>query len=205
MSLTIALRTDKEFEAVKSFVVEKGYSGFSVREVSGDNEHWHWYLSGDRFKNVQTFRVNLTKAVPSLRGNGNYSAKECDDEVEKYWRYMCKGEAEGTGAEIAWRHGLLWTDERFESLHQEYWVNNVQARKRKLPAVAEVVLDKCKRSAVQWNDRREIFRQYIIELHSRDKPINLYQVKSSVNLLQIKLAPNADDAIQELLNQVSII
>lgn len=207
MALKIALRTDKDFDSVKNFLVEKGYSGFAVRETTegGNNEHWHWYLEGDKYRNMQTFRVNLTKAVTVLKGNGAYSAKECDEEVEKYWRYMCKGEAEGAGAEVAWRHGMLWTDERIEELHQAYWAQNVQARKRKLPAIADVVLEACKRAAVHWDDRREIFRQYIIELHKRDKPINLFQVKSNVNLLMIKLAPQADDAIQSLLNQVPLV
>lgn len=207
MALQIALRTDKDFDKVLKFIEEKGYSGFAVRETTedGNNEHWHWFIEGDKYRNVNNFRTHLTKNVPALKGNGGYSAKLCDADVEKYWRYMCKGSAEGQGAEIAWKHGLLWTDERLEELHQAYWANAPQAKKRKLPPIADAVLDRCKRKAIAWNDRRTIFQEYIMELYARDKPINLFMVKSNVNLLQIKLSPDVDTAVQELLNQVAII
>lgn len=207
MALQIALRTDKDFENVKSFIVTKGFSGFAVRETTegGNNEHWHWFIEGDKYKNIQAFRVGLTKTVPTLKGNGGYSAKLCDADVEKYWRYMCKGDSEGAGAEVAWSHGLLWTTEKFEELHQAYWSNAPNAKKRKLPAIADAVLERCKRKNVAWNDRRTIFEEYIMELYSRDKPINLFMVKSNVNLLQIKLAPDVEVAVQDLLNQVTLV
>jgi hypothetical protein len=207
MAIQIALRTDKEFDLVKDFLETRGYSGFCVRETTegGNNEHYHWFLEGDKYKNMQVFRVNLTKTVPGLKGNGAYSAKQCDADVEKYWRYMCKGEAEGAGPEVAWKHGLLWTDERFEELHQAYWANAPQARKRKLPAVADTVFETCRAKRVAWDDRRTIFEEYIKELYSRDKPINLFMIRSNVNLLQLKLAPNVDDGVQLLLNQVALL
>lgn len=205
MCLQIALRTDKDFNSVKKFVEERGFSGFAVREVADQNEHWHWYLEGDRFKSINSFRTTLTKTVPALKGNGGYSAKLCDNDVEKYWRYMCKGESDGAGAEIAWKHGLLWTDARLEELHQSFWANAPNAKRRKLAPIADVVFERCKAKQVAWDDRRTIFEEYIRELYARDKPINLFSVKSSVNLLQIKLAPTVDDGVQQLLNQVALI
>lgn len=205
MALRIALRTDKDFSGVRDFVVAKGYSGFSVREVSGENEHWHWYLEGDKYRNIQAFRVNLTKTVTELKGNGAYSAKVCDQDYEKYWAYMCKGESNGCGAQVAWKHGLLFTDEKLEELHQAYWDENQARKKRKAQPVFQEVLESCKQLGVEWSDRRTIFGAYIKALYKRDKAINLYQIKSQVNLLMIKLAPQADDAIEVLLNQVPLI
>lgn len=202
MAYKLALRTDKAFDEVKAWIEGKGLTGWAVREVAGDNEHWHWYLETEM--KLPAFRVALTRAVPALKGNASYSVSDVKD-VEKYLRYMAKGESDGAGPEWAWRHGLLWTDEKLEELHQDYWIENRKLKKRRATgSVMDAVYDKCKETAVRWDDRRGIFEVYIRELVARDKPINMFSVKASVNLVAIKLCPN-DDAIQELLNQTAII
>ena len=107
--LQLALRTDSEFDAVKAVIVASDYSGFAVREVAGDNEHWHWYLEGDKYKTIRSFRTILLRKVPALVGNAGYSLKACDEKYENYWKYMCKGDSEGHGPNIAWSHGLLFS------------------------------------------------------------------------------------------------
>lgn len=202
MAYKYALRTDKEFEKVKAFVESKNVSGWAVREVAGDNnEHFHWYLETDL--KAPAFRVALTRAVPELRGNAGYSLSEVKD-VEKYHRYMAKGEAEGAGPNRAWSHGLLWTDEKLEELHAEYWMENRKLKKRKTGSVTDSVYDKCKADAVRWDDRRAITEIYIRELILRDKPINTFALKASVNLIQVKLCPN-DDALNELVDRSSVV
>lgn len=203
--LRLALRIDKSFDAVKEFIVSAGYSGFAVREVVGDNEHWHWYLEGDKYSSVQSFRVKLVKSVPELRGNGAYSVKQCDEHYEKYWQYMAKGDGEGATPVLSWRHGLLFTDEKMEELHEAYWSVNHDLKRRKLQPVMDEVLERCKRAAVQYHDRRTIFREYIKVLYERNKPINLFSVKSGVNLIILKLCPDLDDGLELLLNQVPLV
>lgn len=199
--MEIALRTDKEFNGVKEWISSKDCSGFAVKEnTPEENEHYHWYLKINGFKNMQSFRVQLTKKFPALKGNGGYSAKVCDEDVERYWQYMCKGTGRGQGADVVWSNGIVWTSEKFEELHEAYWDENDRApkRRKKLEPILDVVLANLREDGTAWNDRERIAKAYIRELYRRDRAINIYSVKSHVNLLQIKLAPTADRAIDEL-------
>lgn len=196
-----AMRTDKEFVLVKSFVESiPDTTGFAVREVAGENEHWHWYLRTP--KKIHAFRLALTKKVPGLTGNGAYSVKACT-EPEGYWRYMMKGEAVEVPAEVVWSLGVEWTQEKLDSLHEAYWEENSRRKKRSAGSVQDHVVDEAKRRAVQWDDRKELTKLYIKELVARAKPINTFAVKSSINVVQCLLCPN-DDAVESLVNQCLI-
>lgn len=193
-----AIRTDKDFPSVKAFFdSEPNVSGFAVREVSGENEHWHWFVRCSR--KAQPLRVALTKKVPALKGNGGYSVKECDADYVKYQRYMCKGEAPEVPAEIAWSLGVEWTQEKFDALHEEYWAENHRMKKRRVGSVQDHVVDEAKRTAVAWDDRRALTKMYIKELVARSKPINIFAVKSSVRVIQCLLCPD-DNALEEIVN-----
>lgn len=192
-----AIRTDKEFSLVKPFIESlPEVSGFAVREISGDNEHWHWYVRTT--KKAQPLRVLLVKKVPALRGNAGYSVAECRD-VDKYHRYMCKGEAPEVPAEIAWTLGPQWTQDKFDELHEAYWAENQRIKKRKVGSVQDHVIDEAKRNCTAWDDRRALTKMYIKELVARSKPINVYAVKSAVRVIQCILCPN-EDAIEEVVN-----
>lgn len=193
---TYALRTDKHFDKTRDFIAGYCSSGWSVREVAGENEHYHWFLKCS--KKVEAFRIALIRAVPELKGNAGYSISVVKDE-DKYLRYMAKGDADGTGCSYAWKHGLEWTPEKLEELHQAYWTENRKLKKRKTGTVTDWVLDKCKADEIKWEDRRTITAEYIRELVRRDKPVNLFSLKSNVNLITVKLCPN-DDALDQLLN-----
>lgn len=135
-------------------------------------------------------------------GNGSYSISDVKD-VEKYQRYMAKGECSEKEPEVAWRHGLAFPDEKVAELHEEYWASNRSMKKRREMGVMDYVLDTCRDLSVAWDDRRTIAEEYIKELVARNKPINIYSVKSAVNLIQVKLCPG-DDAIRMLSEQVHI-
>lgn len=195
-----ALRIDKEVEKVKTFLGAKGISGWGVREVADQNEHWHFYLETDI--KPSSFRVVLKRAVPELAGNGAYSVSDVKD-VDKYIRYMAKGEQEGLLPEVVWKHGLLWGDEKVEELHEEYWTTNKSLKKRRAVGVMDWVVDECKRRDVKWDDRRTIGEIYLKELAERSKPINLFAVKSNINLVQVKLCPD-DTAINQLAEQLVV-
>lgn len=195
-----ALRVDKCFSSVRDFLVSKDCSGWGVREVSGSNEHWHFYL--ETSMKAPAFRVALVRACPDLKGNAGYSLSVIKD-VDKYLRYMAKGESDGSGCAYAWRNGLMWTDEKLEELHAGYWTENRALKKRKVGSVLDAVVDKCKADAVRWDDREGISEVYIREVVSRDKPINLYSIRSGVNLVQVKLCPD-DKAIKVLAERASL-
>lgn len=195
-----ALRTDGHFEKVKSFVESKGFSGYAVREVADDNEHWHWFLEGNVKPN--SFRVLLKRSVPEFVGNGSYSVKQCDADVERYHRYCLKGEGSGAGYEVVWRNGLLWTDERFEELHRGYWEEHDKAKKqRERGSIVDVVLEECRRTAVKYDNRNKIAELYIRECVRRKKAINKFLVKSQCLLITTLLCPD-DTAIVNLAAEV---
>lgn len=175
-------------------------SGFAVREVAGDNEHWHWYIRTT--KRGQPIRVALTRSVPELRGNGGYSLKECSDN-DGYWRYILKGEAPEVPAEIAWNHGIEWTQDKFQELHEAYWVQNRLTKKKRVGSVQDHTVDEAKRTAVPWDDRRALTRIYIKELVARTRPINTFAVRSSVRVIQCILCPD-DEALEEVINQALV-
>lgn len=205
-TLQIAMRIDKCYDEVLSFVEERGMSGWCVREVAGaDNEHWHWYLETDGFKNLQAMRVALTRKVPDLKGNGAYSIKSCDENVERYWQYMAKGEANGEGVLPCWRHGLLWTDEKLEELHAAYWSENQVRKRQKLRPIDEVVLEKAKEAGVAWDRPYELQKIYIKELFARLKPINMYSVRSHCNLIALQLAPDVSEAVDKLVEHGGLL
>lgn len=193
MALRIALRTDKDFAGVKAFVDSRQMGGFAVREVSGDNEHWHWLLTTDKFKNLQSFRVNLTRAVAELKGNGAYSATAVED-LEKYQRYMCKGNSDGESPEIVWRNSIEYTDDWVSARHADYWKENARLKKRKVGSIMDSVIDDCKRDGVDWKDRSRIAERYVREVSKRSKPLNTFAAKSAVNGIQLALCPD-DSAI----------
>lgn len=194
----VALRTDGALTAVLAWIAEIAAGGFGVREVSGDNEHWHWLLETD--KTYKAVRCSFNKKVPELKGNGAYSMSEVED-VEKYERYMCKGESDGAGPEVVWRNSMRYTEEKCSELHEEYWAENRKLKKRKAGSMIDWVVDEAKRNNIAWDQRSKIAEIYIRELGARSKPINLYSIRSNLNAVQFALCPD-DSCLKQLVGYV---
>jgi hypothetical protein len=194
MAYAYSLRTDKCFSEVKALIESKPIGGWAVREVSGDNEHWHWYLQTDI--KIQALRNEFNRKIPELKGNGAYSLTLVKD-TDKYLRYMAKGEDRNHEAEVAWRNGILYSEEYIHELHEAYWAENARLKKRKVGTSVDAATDKCKELQINWHDRAKIAEVYIRELHSRNKPISTFSVKSAVNVISIHLCPD-DAAIKQL-------
>lgn len=197
MAFTYAARTDKEFIKCRDFFASK-CSGFAVREVSGDNEHWHWFLRSDT--RIQSLRVQLTRAVPEIGGNRGYSLKACDDDT-RYMQYICKGDGPQMMPEIAWRHGIDLTDEKFEELHQAYWAENRENRRQRRMTVTEKVIEAAKAQNVAWDDVRQLSRLYLMELREQKKAVNLFACKAAIRGIQLQLCPD-NSAIEDLSAQL---
>lgn len=194
----LAIRVDKLVDDFCAFLDRRVEPGFAVRETAESGEHVHAYVYS-RVKPA-SYRVILKRELPGLAGNGAYSIAECRD-VEKYHRYMCKGDVAGAGPEIVWCYGWEWTSDKFDELHFAYWeANNVKKIRRDV-GVLDYVLDRCQEAGIAWDDRTAISEEYIKELVARSKPINLFSVKAAVNLIQVKLCPD-DSAIRVLASQV---
>ena len=199
MALKIALRIDKELAAVKSWLDEKGFGGIGVREVVGENEHWHFLVECD-YRNVQTFRTRLTNKIPGLKGNSAYSATAVVD-LAKYERYLCKGDSEGVAVEVAWRSSLLYTDEKVGALHTAYWTEHKKLRKRKTGSAIDAVVDIAKDENINWERREKLAELYLREQVARNRPVNVFAARNAVNTIQIHLCPD-DTAIKRFCEMI---
>lgn len=196
----LALRFDRDIDAVVKYLSDTSVAGFGVREVADSGEHWHFYVETQM--KVASFRQAIRRACPTLVGNGAYSVAETRD-VDKYLRYIAKGDSQAVMPEVIYKCGLLWTDDKIKEFHDDYWTEARALKKRRVGSVMDYVLDVCRDSGVAWDDRAAIAEEYIKELVNRNKPINIYSVKSCVNLIQVKLCPT-DDAVKILAQQVHI-
>lgn len=193
----ISLRIDHSLTEVVHWLDVKQYGGFAVREVSGDNEHWHFCIECNDIK-VTAFRTALTRAVPALKGNASYSASEVRD-LEKYERYMCKADGEGMAVEVVWCHSLKYNLERIEQLHVQYWNENRKIKKGR--NAMSVVLMIAKQNKVSWQNRPAIAKLYIRELLVNGKMIYRSSVVAAVNAISLQLCEN-DDALDQFVMDI---
>lgn len=196
-ALRVALRTDDCFDGVLAWVDKHGFGGFAVREGDGtDNPHVHWLLFVAN-KTLKAVRSLFNRELPDLRGNGKYSMSEVDD-LDKYVRYLCKGESDYVLPVVAWRNTLTYDDAKVKELHSAYWEENKKIRKKRIRGSAiDAVIDICKDEQIHWNDRRKIAEKYIRMLGEQGRPINLFSMKANINAVQVALCP--DDTIVNAL------
>lgn len=185
-----------------NFLDDDGGAYLVVKEVVGDNHHFHAVVRSRRA--VQPFRMAFKRAMPSdMVGNGSYSIAVVRD-LDKYHRYLCKGEQHGVWPEVVGANGIQYQDLEWQNAqHDAYWEENARLEgARALRPVLDVVLDLCKRDRVLWHMRERIAFLYIKEMAARGKGINTFQCKSAVNLIAIKLCPD-DSAVEELARIVA--
>lgn len=167
-----------------------------VKEVADNNPHFHGVLHTT--KKLPAFRAALKRAMPELNGNGAYSVSTVR-ELEKYQRYMLKGESRALDPDVIAYNGITYSDPEWRAeRHDAYWDENDEiTRKRKAGSIMDDVMAACKEKRIAFDNREAIAKLYITELVQRNKAINLYSVKSSVSLIQAKLCPD-DSFISEL-------
>lgn len=196
----LAIRFDgvDSTELIKYLEKDTG-SFIVVKEIAEGNPHFHVYLRTK--KKESAARAALKRAMPELNGNGSYSLAVVRD-LDKYYRYMMKGEKFEVLPNVIASNGILFSTEWIQEQHDLYWDENDKLqKKRKAEPIIDVVLIKCKQLKYNWDNRELISRVYIKELVERGKAINIFSAKSAVNLLQVKLCPN-DDALEDLAKNV---
>lgn len=202
MALTVlAIRVDGDQHAhkLKDFLTSDGAT-LCVREtVEGENPHYHAVLHTQR--KIQAVRMALKRCL-GVVGNGEYSVAQVRD-LARYQRYMMKGAAKGVLPEVIVSVGINYQSDSWrEEQHDAYWEENaLLGRKRKELPVPAAVLEKCKEQQVPWDRRAAIAEIYIRELVERGKAINIFSLKSNVNLLQCQLCPD-DRAIEDLSRDI---
>lgn len=200
-----ALRVDGH-DCVPSLVAWLGnYGGYLVVRERGDgaeNPHVHAYIDSE--VEIRIVRQSFNRKFPAFVGNGKYSLTKVDDE-DKYLRYMCKGEDAEHGPDVAGMMGVRFTDAWIAETHRKYWEVAQQVREaqqRRKRSVFEVVFDECVKEGVRWSEDEVIAKKYIRETAAAGKGINLFAVRSQVNLLKVRLCPD-DSAIEELSRYVA--
>lgn len=199
--IPVAIRIDGHSATELISVLDKdGGAYLVVKELEGSNPHFHAVLHS--LRKLSAVRAAIKRAIPTLNGNGSYSVAQVRD-LAKYQRYMMKGESEDVMPVITAGFGLMYTDPSWqEEQHDAYWEEAATlTRKRKAAPVFEAVLHECKVRQISWQNREAIGRIYIKEQADRDKGINIFALKSQVNLIQIKLCPD-DSAIEDLARQI---
>jgi len=197
-----ALRVDGDAHAAFSEWFDGlGSSYFIVREtVDGENVHMHMVFTAEI--PIKSIRSRFNRAFPDLVGNKAYSLTGVED-LSKYHRYMCKGESEDELPEVLAKQGLLYTADWIHDQHGAYWDvhNQLQVKKdsRKRPAF-EIVYDEAVTKQIKWNDDVALSKLFISTLAQQAKPINLFSVRSQINLLKIRLCP--DDAALDALAEI---
>lgn len=167
-----------------------------VKELEDSNPHFHAVLHSKRV--ITAVRTSFRKTVLDGRaGNGAYSITPVKD-LDKYQRYMCKGESRDVEPHVVSSNGIEYSAEAVSEWHAAYWATNAQiVAARASMNVQEAVLQACKDANVEWRSREKIAELYIKELVARNKVINTFTVRANVNLLQVKLCPD-DTAILDL-------
>lgn len=197
MSYSYALRADLSAAIVAnlaSWLAAVATCYFVVKEVAnGENPHVHMYFESD--KKLAALRKDFVRKFPDNVGNAGYSLKECDDDVEAYGRYCCKGPDKETMPDVFCRQGLKYTDEWVKDMHDQYWVNNdsIMSNKRKRAAMGNVVEKvelECKAKNIRWDDRKAIALEYVRLYKAAVKPINVFYARQVVNTVSVLLDPS---------------
>lgn len=157
---------------------------------AGENPHVHVYMESD--KKLAALRKDFQRKFPGNQGNAGYSMKECNDDIDAYGRYMCKGADKESSPDVIARQGLLYTDEWVKDMHDQYWVNNasLMSNKRKranMGNVVEKVELECKAKGVRFDDRKGIAMEFVKLYKESAKPINVFYARQVVNTVSVLL------------------
>lgn len=203
-----ALRMDwddsKDYQRMSQWLAAVATCYFVVFEChSGENPHVHAIYETD--KTLNACRVSFKRKFDDKVGNGSYSLKECDDDIDAYMRYMCKGNSKDDLPDVKIRQGLEYTDDKIKEWHDKYWVNNASLaenkKKRKLVRSGETAVETverlCKEQGVRKSDREGIAKVYIRLCKDGRKPINTFAAKAIVNTVCL-LLDDTDDNLEQL-------
>jgi len=210
-TLCYALRldvSDADQPRVSAWVSANSSAFLVVHETAADeNPHVHAILHST--KKLPALRAAFKRAFEDKVGNGAYSLKECNDDIEAYMRYMCKGAAKDDLPRVWARQGLLYTEPLCVSAHEEYWVNNasIKSNKRKRSALTgETIVEKleriCKEKGIKSHNREDIAVQYITHYKDARKPINVFSARAVVNTVAV-LLDEQGDTIRLLAGQIA--
>lgn len=196
-----ALRLDGEWSAlherVLQWIAKYQLSGFAVKEslTDGSNPHVHLLLTSQESLKLPALRKGLLQIFPEFRGNSSYSFTTVRD-FDKYVRYMCKGESAAVMPQIVWQQMILDA----AAQHDAYWAENAAKYKPTLP-LPDFVIEKAREENVDYSNRSKLAEIWVREAVARKKPVNVFQVRAQLNMIQCVLCPT-DQQIVNLAAEI---
>lgn len=203
-ALRMDVVSENDSSDLNAWLTQNATSYFVVKEFGtpGENPHYHAVLCSSA--KTASLRQSFRRAFPNHKGNGAYSLKECDEDVEGYGRYMCKGADRDSLPDVICRQGLDYTDDWVKSMHEQYWVNNdllVGNRKRRAMNMVEKLESICKDKRIKWSDRTAIATQYVLLQKEARKPVNTFAARATVNTVACLLDDNGE-AVEQLAIEI---
>lgn len=171
-------------------------------EVVDENPHVHVVLYSE--KNIDTLRKSFKRAFDDKRGNGAYSLKACDANVDDYIAYICKGVDVDSPPDVILKQGIQFDDEYVEGMHQRYWDRNAQLvraageRAAARGNMVEVVEKLCREQGVRSYERKKIALVYIRQMRAQRKAINIFAARAVVNGVVVALDEEESGATEEI-------
>lgn len=204
-ALRLDVLSEADKENLSKWLTKEASSFFVVKEEANPNENTHYHAVFYASSKTASLRQSFRRAFPNHKGNAAYSLKECDDDVDAYGRYMCKGVSRDVLPEVVCRQGLHYTDEWVRESHDEYWVNNDALKKNKLRRkmnVVETLEDICKEKKIRWTDRNGIATEYVRHYVAARKPINSFAARAVVNTVAV-LLDDTGEAVEQLATEIA--
>lgn len=183
---------EDDYERVREWILKQG-SAIGCREYHNGNKHMHIWLLSE--KKVAAIRANFKIKFPSHKGNGSYSIKLDDGNLN----YICKGpEAPDVRSNPIIFVNTLHSEDDVMRAHESYWndLDSFQKKKKVLDKKEKNVvsnfqkaLDYCKSNDITsqsdgWQICVKLIEYY--RVHVKCEP-NDFQLRLMAKSIQIHL------------------
>lgn len=171
-----------DIDSVLKWLKEQSAEHLLVVQHDADDDdarpHYHALLFSDR--PVQSMRVSLLKAVPSVKAN--YALKDMPQTaVSSYQRYMCHGTCRGDEIKIIHASLLKYSQEWAQNENRAFW-DARKAFKHDQSKKSECILSVCieQAKAMKRCTYRDIAAMVLDEYHARKKTFHVQHIRHQV-------------------------
>jgi len=201
LALRLDILHDDNVQQLVALCDSLGGAYWIVREGGTANPHLHVHLTTKTKLNA--VRQAFKRRFPGHSGNGHYSIKQCDADVEGYDRYLAKGESEGDDPIIIARHGVEYSLDNIKDWHARYWAVNQELMKKRRKKLAGAVTDQLLQACLDKGikSRGGIGLEYLQLMKEANKAINTFAGKAAINTVWLAL-DDGNEARDVLLQEL---
>lgn len=213
MAVPYALRTvcGSRDADVKAWIVKQSPRHVIIKHEADTDEqrpHWHALMWSD--KTEQNLRVQLTKAIPELKGNKGYSMKKLDvDRLAEYERYICHASSRGdeviiisAATELDGKYSKEWAAKQNKEFYDRQDEYKKKQKKSKTPR--QVAAAACTEKKIK--ELKGIAEVLVEAYREAEKPMNVFHMRSEVRLIYVKMngEKGRDKVVDEILGGIII-